>query len=75
MQKSNMDVRGQTSLMGEDLDHGLMGMIKENGFEGRCGIEQLEGASSDDEDGRSGKQKRKKKYHRHTPYQIKELEA
>ncbi|XP_058181924.1 homeobox-leucine zipper protein ANTHOCYANINLESS 2-like isoform X1 [Rhododendron vialii] len=70
----NMDVRGKTSLMGEDLDPGLMGMIKENGYEGRCGSDQFEGASSDDEDGRSGKQKRKKKYHRHTPYQIKELE-
>lgn len=74
MQNPNMDVRGKTSLMGEDLDPGLMGMIKENGYEGRCGSDQFKGASSDDEDGSSGKQKRKKKYHRHTPYQIKELE-
>ncbi|KAH7840004.1 hypothetical protein Vadar_011223 [Vaccinium darrowii] len=70
-----MEVRGEMAMMGEDLDPRLLGMFKENGLEGFCESDQFEGASSDDQDGRSGKRNKKKKYHRHTPEQIKVLEA
>ncbi|KAH7866043.1 hypothetical protein Vadar_014733 [Vaccinium darrowii] len=71
----NMEVRDEMAMMGEDLDPKLLGIFKENGLEGYCESDQFEGASSDDPDGRSGKRKKKKKYHRHTPEQIKVLEA
>ncbi|KAK3039273.1 hypothetical protein RJ639_027977, partial [Escallonia herrerae] len=53
---------------------GLMGRIRDDEYESS---DNLEGASRDDQDAPapSAKSMRKKKYHRHTPYQIQELES
>nr|GMC53740.1 Homeobox-leucine zipper protein ANTHOCYANINLESS 2 [Ipomoea batatas] len=43
--------------------------------ESRSGSDNFEGASGDDQDAADDKPPRKKRYHRHTPQQIQELEA
>ncbi|VFQ72720.1 unnamed protein product [Cuscuta campestris] len=54
-----------------------MGRIsREEGYESRSGSENFEGASGEDQDPATDKKSSKrKKYHRHTPYQIQELES
>jgi len=47
---------------------------REEEHESRSASDNLEGASGDDQDG-SELPPRKKRYHRHTPQQIQELEA
>jgi len=47
---------------------------REEEHESRSGSDNLEGASGDDQDA-SDLPPRKKRYHRHTPQQIQELEA
>ncbi|CAL5367212.1 unnamed protein product [Camellia sinensis] len=53
---------------------GLMGRNKEDGHESRAESDNLEGASGDDQDA-SGDKRLRKKFHRHTPFQIQELES
>lgn len=71
--KSKMEgQRSEMALMGENY---LMGRLKEDGRESRSESENVEGASGDDQETPGNKQKARKKYHRHTPQQIQELEA
>ncbi|KAE8662121.1 Homeobox-leucine zipper protein HDG1 [Hibiscus syriacus] len=58
--------------LGGNFDPGLVGRMREDENESRSGSDNIEGASGDDQaaDGR-----RPKKYHRHTPHQIQELES
>lgn len=63
-------------LIGENFDSGLLGRMREDEYESRSGSENFDGASGDDLDaGDDQPQNKKKKYHRHTPQQIQELES
>ncbi|KAL5727623.1 Homeobox-leucine zipper protein ANTHOCYANINLESS 2 [Ranunculus cassubicifolius] len=73
--QTNMDGQGGGGGggIGENFDTGLIGRTKEDEYESRSGSDNMDGGSGDDQDG--DKPPRKKRYHRHTPQQIQELEA
>lgn len=64
-------MEGQVERFGENLEQGIRG--REDEYESRSGSDNMDGASGDDQDG--DKPPKKKRYHRHTPQQIQELEA
>jgi hypothetical protein len=66
---------GEMRLPGENFDASVMGRMREDDFDTRSGSENFD-ASGDEADAGDDQQqnKRKKKYHRHTPQQIQELE-
>ncbi|XVF50787.1 hypothetical protein PTKIN_Ptkin04bG0131400 [Pterospermum kingtungense] len=68
-----MDGLGETGLIGENFNQGLVGRMREDDNESRSGSDNLEVASGDEQDAADGPPK--KKYHRHTPHQIQELES
>lgn len=70
-----MDSHGEMGMLGENFDLGMIGRIRDDGYESRSGSDNLEGASGDDQDAGDDQPPRKKKYHRHTPNQIQELEG
>ncbi|XVF09823.1 hypothetical protein REPUB_Repub07fG0129700 [Reevesia pubescens] len=70
-----MDGHGEMGLIGENFDPGLLGRMKEDGCESKSGSDNFEGASGDDQDAAADGPPKKKKYHRHTPRQIQELES
>lgn len=71
-----MENLGEMGLIGESFDSGLIGRTREDELESRSGSDNFEGGSGDDENAtRNKSSKRKKKYHRHTAFQIQELEA
>ncbi|MED6180914.1 hypothetical protein PIB30_014469 [Stylosanthes scabra] len=71
-----MEGHSEMGLIGDHFDGGMLGRIKEDEFESRSGSDNFEGgASGDDQEADNNQPKRKKKYHRHTPNQIQELEA
>ncbi|XWS61129.1 hypothetical protein CRYUN_Cryun07bG0098900 [Craigia yunnanensis] len=70
-----MDGLAEMGLIRENFDLGLVGRMKEDGYESRSGSDNFEGASGDDEDAAADGPPKKKKYHRHTPRQIQELES
>ncbi|XWS50570.1 hypothetical protein CRYUN_Cryun12cG0098200 [Craigia yunnanensis] len=74
VQKS-MDGHGEMGLIRENFDPSLVGRMKEDGYECRSGSDNFEGASGDDQDAAADGPPKKKKYHRHTPHQIQELES
>ncbi|KAG8381359.1 hypothetical protein BUALT_Bualt06G0114100 [Buddleja alternifolia] len=70
-----MENLGERSLMRESYDSGLMGRTREDEFESRSGSDNLEAASGDDQTNNENKSSKRKKYHRHTAFQIQELES
>ncbi|KAL8265513.1 hypothetical protein R6Q59_023643 [Mikania micrantha] len=76
--KPKMEGLGGIGLIGENFE-GNLGRVRGDGSESRSGgSDNLEGASGDEQDippGPSSSSRRRQKYHRHTPYQIQELEA
>ncbi|KAH9677952.1 homeobox-leucine zipper protein ANTHOCYANINLESS 2 [Citrus sinensis] len=66
---------GEMGLIGEQFDPSVVGRIREEEFESRSGSDNVEGASGDDQEANEDGPPRKKKYHRHTPHQIQELES
>lgn len=74
LQKNAMDA-GEMGLIGEQFDPSVVGRIREEEFESRSGSDNVEGASGDDREANEDGPPRKKKYHRHTPHQIQELES
>ena len=48
---------------------------REEDHESRSGSDNVEGISGEDQDADDNKPPRKKRYHRHTPQQIQELES
>ncbi|GLT35989.1 hypothetical protein SLA2020_103960 [Shorea laevis] len=70
-----MDGHAEMALLGENFDPGVAGRMREDGYESRSGSDNFEGASGDDQDAGDDGPPRKKKYHRHTPLQIQELES
>ncbi|RZC57432.1 hypothetical protein C5167_004732 [Papaver somniferum] len=85
LQTNNMDGHGGGGggdRFGENLDGGsgllgggarLLDGRELDEYESRSGSDNMDGANSDDQD--TDKPPRKKRYHRHTPQQIQELEA
>jgi homeobox-leucine zipper protein len=67
----------QTNMDGGQLGDGdSMGRGREDENDSRSGSDNLDGASGDELDpDNSNPRKTKKRYHRHTPKQIQELEA
>ncbi|KAF9616912.1 hypothetical protein IFM89_032874 [Coptis chinensis] len=71
--QTNMEGQGEMGRIGENYDGGLVGRAKEDEYESRSGSGDMDGGSGDDQD--AEKPPRKKRYHRHTPQQIQELES
>ncbi|CAI8584323.1 unnamed protein product [Vicia faba] len=70
-----MERNGQMGLIGENFESGLLGRLREDEYESRSGSDNFDGGSGDDLDaGDDQPRSKKKKYHRHTPQQIQELE-
>ncbi|CAA3015007.1 homeobox-leucine zipper ANTHOCYANINLESS 2 [Olea europaea subsp. europaea] len=71
-----MEGQGDVGRMGENYESSIVGgrRSRDEEHESRSGSDNMEGASGDDQDA-SDKPPRKKRYHRHTPQQIQELEA
>lgn len=61
-------------LIGENFGQGGSERNREDDYESRSGSDNVEGASGDDQENPGPKSSKRKKYHRHTPYQIQELE-
>lgn len=76
LQQRNMEGRGEIGLTGDGLDTSMIGRMREDEYESRSGSDnfELDGMSGDEQDGGDDQRKRKKRYHRHTPNQIQELE-
>ncbi|KAF5205410.1 Homeobox-leucine zipper protein hdg1 [Thalictrum thalictroides] len=71
--QTNMEGQGEMGRIGENFDTALGVRTKEDEYESRSGSDNMDGASGDDQD--AEKPPRKKRYHRHTPQQIQELES
>lgn len=70
----SMEGQGDGSRIAENYE-GNVGRRSREENESRSGSDNMDGASGDDLDGADDKPPRKKRYHRHTPQQIQELEA
>lgn len=71
-----MEGQSEIGLTGESLDtNNMIGRMREDEYESRSGSDNFEGISGDDQDAGDEQPKRKKRYHRHTPNQIQELES
>lgn len=70
-----MEGLDEMGLIGGNFEPGAMVNARDEDFESKSGSEPMEAASGDEQERPRGKSKRKKKYHRHTPYQIQELEG
>ncbi|KAJ6404598.1 hypothetical protein OIU84_012710 [Salix udensis] len=68
----NIDGQGDISRMAENFEASVGRRSREEEHESRSGSDNMDGASGDDQDDNPP---RKKRYHRHTPQQIQELEA
>ncbi|XP_059452016.1 homeobox-leucine zipper protein ANTHOCYANINLESS 2-like isoform X2 [Corylus avellana] len=70
-----MEGHGEMGLFQENFDPSMIARMRDDGYESRSGSDNVEGASGDDQDAGDDQRPKKKKYHRHTPQQIQELEA
>ncbi|KAI3458182.1 hypothetical protein Pfo_014845 [Paulownia fortunei] len=70
-----MENLGEMGLIGGSYDSGLIGRTREDEFESRSGSDNFEAASGDDQNTTENKSSKRKKYHRHTAFQIQELEG
>lgn len=79
VQQTNMEGQGEVTRLGENNyeNTNVGGRIRsrDEEHESRSGSDNMEGASGDDQDGDDTRPARKKRYHRHTPQQIQELES
>ncbi|WOG88569.1 hypothetical protein DCAR_0207804 [Daucus carota subsp. sativus] len=74
--QTNMEGQGEVMRLGEENTSNVGGRIRmrDEEHESRSGSDNMEGASGDDQEGDETRPPRKKRYHRHTPQQIQELE-
>ncbi|KAB2074489.1 hypothetical protein ES319_A07G156400v1 [Gossypium barbadense] len=70
----SIDNQGDGVRMGENFDASIGRRSREEEHESRSGSDNIDGVSGDDQDAADNRP-RKKRYHRHTPQQIQELEA
>ncbi|TXG62803.1 hypothetical protein EZV62_009797 [Acer yangbiense] len=74
LQQPNIDNQGDIPRMSENFE-GIIGRrSRDEEHESRSGSDNMDGGSGDDQDA-ADNPPRKKRYHRHTPQQIQELEA
>ncbi|XP_043691343.1 homeobox-leucine zipper protein ANTHOCYANINLESS 2-like isoform X2 [Telopea speciosissima] len=73
--QTSMEGQGDGNRIGENIDSAAIAgrTSKEDGYESRSGSDNMDGASGDDQE--ADHPPRKKRYHRHTPQQIQELES
>ncbi|XWS32232.1 hypothetical protein CRYUN_Cryun23aG0142600 [Craigia yunnanensis] len=74
LQQPNIDNQGDGTRMGENFEGSVGRRSREEEHESRSGSDNMDGASGDDQDA-ADNPPRKKRYHRHTPQQIQELES
>lgn len=75
MLKMKMDGYGEVCLLGDDFDPSRIVRMREDEYDSRSGSDNIDGAvSGDDQDVNDQQPPKRKKYHRHTPHQIQELE-
>ncbi|XP_022770361.1 homeobox-leucine zipper protein ANTHOCYANINLESS 2-like [Durio zibethinus] len=74
LQQPNIDNHGDGTRMGENFEGSVGRRSREEEHESRSGSDNMDGASGDDQDA-ADNPPRKKRYHRHTPQQIQELET
>ncbi|KAJ9171332.1 hypothetical protein P3X46_014717 [Hevea brasiliensis] len=74
LQQPNIDGQGDVARMAENFESSGGRRSREEEHESRSGSYNMDGASGDDQDAADNRP-RKKRYHRHTPQQIQELEA
>ncbi|CAM8981406.1 unnamed protein product [Rhodiola kirilowii] len=73
--QAGLEGQGEVSRMGENYGEAVGGRrSREEEHESRSGSDNMDGGSGDDLD-LSDNPRKKKRYHRHTPQQIQELEA
>ncbi|GMI69649.1 ANTHOCYANINLESS 2, ARABIDOPSIS THALIANA HOMEODOMAIN PROTEIN [Hibiscus trionum] len=77
LQQPNIDNnQGDETRLGENFEGSIGRRSREEEHESRSGSDNMDGVSGDDQDAAAAdKPPRKKRYHRHTPQQIQELEA
>ncbi|KAH7577866.1 hypothetical protein JRO89_XS01G0309000 [Xanthoceras sorbifolium] len=73
-QQPNIDNQGDIPRMGENFEGVVGRRSRDEEHESRSGSDNMDGASGDDQDA-ADNPPRKKRYHRHTPQQIQELES
>ncbi|KAK2650399.1 hypothetical protein Ddye_017888 [Dipteronia dyeriana] len=74
LQQPNIDNQGDIPRMSENFE-GIVGRrSRDEEHESRSGSDNMDGGSGDDQDA-ADNPPRKKRYHRHTPQQIQELES
>ncbi|KAF5451539.1 hypothetical protein F2P56_026640 [Juglans regia] len=74
LQQPNMDGQTDVARMAENFEVNTGRRSRDEEHESRSGSDNMDGASGDDQDA-ADNPPRKKRYHRHTPQQIQELEA
>ncbi|RVW32596.1 Homeobox-leucine zipper protein ROC2 [Vitis vinifera] len=72
--QTSMEGQGEVTRLAENFESGGGRRSREDEHESRSGSDNMDGASGDDQDA-ADNPPRKKRYHRHTPQQIQELEA
>ncbi|XP_039061410.1 homeobox-leucine zipper protein ANTHOCYANINLESS 2-like [Hibiscus syriacus] len=76
LQQPNMgDNQRDETRLGENFEASIGRRSREDEHEIRSGSDNIDSVSGDDQDAAADKPPRKKRYHRHTPQQIQELEA
>jgi homeobox-leucine zipper protein len=73
-QQPNIDGPADMGRMAENFEVNVGRRSREEEHESRSGSDNMDGGSGDDQDA-ADKPPRKKRYHRHTPQQIQELES
>lgn len=76
LQQTGMEGQSEVTRMAENYEgnNSVGRRSREEEPDSRSGSDNLEGASGDEQDA-TDKPPRKKRYHRHTPQQIQELES
>uniref|UniRef100_A0A5B6ZTB9 Putative homeobox-leucine zipper protein ANTHOCYANINLESS 2 isoform X2 n=1 Tax=Davidia involucrata TaxID=16924 RepID=A0A5B6ZTB9_DAVIN len=72
--QTGMESQGEVARISENYESNVGRRSREEEHESRSGSDNMDGASGDDQDA-DDMPPRKKRYHRHTPQQIQELEA
>ncbi|XP_054786163.1 homeobox-leucine zipper protein ANTHOCYANINLESS 2-like isoform X2 [Prosopis cineraria] len=76
-EEKEMEGHVEMGLLGDNFDPSLIARIRDDGYESRSGSDNFDGVSGEDDQdaGDDTPAQRSKKYHRHTPHQIQELET
>ncbi|GAB2290968.1 Homeobox-leucine zipper protein ANTHOCYANINLESS 2 [Dionaea muscipula] len=73
--QTSMEGQGDVTRITENFEPNGVKRSREEEHESRSGSDNMDGGSGDDQDVADNNPRRKKRYHRHTPQQIQELEG